>query len=79
MPAVGGHWAGALEWLIASPEIRQGLVRAADGLLTARYGWDRLEASVLGLLRLATAAASLRTSPRPPTLAGLARRLLASP
>jgi glycosyltransferase involved in cell wall biosynthesis len=50
MPAQPGQWAHALERLIDSPSLRAGLVAGADELLLARFSWDRLEASVLGLL-----------------------------
>jgi glycosyltransferase involved in cell wall biosynthesis len=51
MPASPAQWEHALERLVASPGLRAGLVAAADELLAARFGWERLEASVVGLLR----------------------------
>jgi hypothetical protein len=48
--AAAGQWTHLLERLIASQDLRRGIVDAADTMLAARYGWDRLEASVLGLL-----------------------------
>jgi hypothetical protein len=50
MPATPDQWEHALERLIASPGLRAQIVSAADELLAARFGWERLEASVLGLL-----------------------------
>jgi glycosyltransferase involved in cell wall biosynthesis len=50
LPARPDGWAHALERLIASPGLRAGLTAAADQLLAARYGWERLEASVLNLV-----------------------------
>ena len=50
MPAAPGQWEHALDRLVASSGLRAGLVVAADELLLARFGWERLEASVLGLL-----------------------------
>ena len=51
MPATPFQWEHALQRLIGSPALRAGLVAAADELLLARFGWERLEASVLGLLQ----------------------------
>ena len=53
--AAPGQWAQVLERLIEAPDLRRGLVRSADALLRARFGWDRLEASLLGLLARAQA------------------------
>ncbi len=53
--AAPGQWAQVLERLIEAPDLRRGLVRSADALLRARFGWDRLEASLLGLLARAHA------------------------
>ena len=53
--AASGQWAQVLERLIEAPDLRRGLVRSADALLRARLGWDRLEASLLGLLARAHA------------------------
>jgi glycosyltransferase involved in cell wall biosynthesis len=50
MPASPVQWEHALEQLIASPALREGLTGAADRMLAARFGWERLEASVLGLI-----------------------------
>ena len=44
------QWERVLDRLIRSPALRDGLIQSADLLLSARYGWDRLEASVLELL-----------------------------
>jgi hypothetical protein len=52
-PATPAQWTHVLERLIVSPGLRAGLVSAADELLGARFGWERLEASVLDLLRRA--------------------------
>ena len=49
-PARPGQWRHVLERLVEEPARRLALVRSADVLLRARYGWDRLEASLLGLL-----------------------------
>lgn len=46
-------WKHALERLIESAALRADLVSGADRLLRSRFGWERLEASVLGLLRQA--------------------------
>jgi glycosyltransferase involved in cell wall biosynthesis len=48
MPASPLQWEHALERLIASPALRQGMTAAADRLLAARFDWERLETSVLG-------------------------------
>ena len=50
MPADPGQWRYALERLIASSALRQEITASSDRLLRARYGWDRLEASVVGLI-----------------------------
>ena len=50
-----GQWLHVLDGLVRSPAQRRGLVQAADALLGARFGWDRLEASLLGLLERAPA------------------------
>ncbi len=50
MPARDGDWEPVLRRLIGSARVRQALVRRADALLGAQYGWDRLEAQVLGLI-----------------------------
>ena len=47
------QWGQTLTRLITSPVLRQDLVSAADVLLASRFNWERLEASVLGLLRQA--------------------------
>jgi len=53
------QWEHLLGRLITSAPLREGLVAAADQLLLSRYGWDRLEASVLGLVgRVARRTAS---------------------
>ena len=49
-PARSGQWSHALDRLVEMPELRRQLVRSADALLEARFGWLRLEASLLGLL-----------------------------
>ena len=49
-PATRLQWAHALDRLVGSWDLRQGIVESADRLLRARYGWDRLEASVVRLL-----------------------------
>ena len=51
MAASPKQWAHALEGLIRSPDLRRGLIGAADQLLASRFGWERLEASVLALLQ----------------------------
>ncbi len=53
--AAPGQWAQVLERLIEAPDLRRGLVGSADALLRARFGWERLEASLLGLLARAGA------------------------
>ena len=45
-----GQWEHVLNRMIASPDLRDGLVRSADRLLRARFSWRRLESSVLDLL-----------------------------
>ena len=42
-----GQWEHVLNRMIASPDLRDGLVRSADRLLRARFGWSQLESSVL--------------------------------
>ena len=49
-PAAPEQWAHVLERLVDDGALRRTLVRAADELLTAQFGWDRLESSMLGLL-----------------------------
>jgi glycosyltransferase involved in cell wall biosynthesis len=49
------QWSHGLERLIETPDLRHGLISSADALLRARFGWERLEASLLGLLARATA------------------------
>ena len=49
-PAVPGQWAHMLDRLVGEPGLRRSLVASADRLLQARFGWERLEASLLGLL-----------------------------
>ena len=44
------QWTSVLGRLVEAPALRRGLVAAADTLLVAHFGWDRLEASLLGLL-----------------------------
>lgn len=56
-PATADQWDHALDRLAAQPGLRQGMVRSADALLGSRYSWERLEASVLGLLRRAVESA----------------------
>ena len=41
-----GSWEWGLRRLVTEPALRRGMVEAADGLLTARFGWDRLGRSV---------------------------------
>lgn len=54
-----GGWPLALTRLVDQPALRQGLVRAADALLLARFGWDRLESSLIALLDRASALAAV--------------------
>jgi hypothetical protein len=54
-PAAPGQWLHVLQQLVEAPASRRSLVRSADALLGARFGWDRLEASLLGLLERAPA------------------------
>lgn len=61
-PAGPDAWGPALERLLGSAELRAQLVRGADALLAGRYGWDRLEASVLSLLHRASGAARRRAA-----------------
>ena len=49
-PASRGQWSQMLLKLARGAALRRRLVAAADGLLRDRYGWDRLEDSLLGLL-----------------------------
>lgn len=49
-PAAPRQWTQVLGRLADERALRRSLVAAADGLLTARFGWSRLEASLLGLL-----------------------------
>jgi glycosyltransferase involved in cell wall biosynthesis len=49
-PAAPEQWTHMLERLVDQPRLRFALNARADELLAARFGWDRLEASVLGLL-----------------------------
>jgi hypothetical protein len=53
--AAPGQWGAVLERLVETPALRRGLVAAADALLGARFGWERLESSLLGLLERAQA------------------------
>lgn len=55
-PAQPGQWAQTLQRLVETPALRRGLVASADRLLQASFGWDRLEASLIGLLQRAPAA-----------------------
>ena len=50
-----GQWGPVLERLVDAPALRQGLVASADLLLGGRFGWDRIETSLLGLLQRAAA------------------------
>jgi glycosyltransferase involved in cell wall biosynthesis len=50
------QWTSVLGRLVETPPLRRGLVAAADTLLEARFGWERLEASLLGLLERARPA-----------------------
>ena len=54
-PAAPGRWGAVLERLVETPLLRRSLVASADALLVARFGWARLEASLLGLLQRAAA------------------------
>ena len=51
------QWESAMRLLVEQPELRADLVSAADRLLRSSYGWERLEAGVLDLLRRAEDAA----------------------
>lgn len=55
-PATPDQWTHMLERLADEPGLRDELVRRADELLAFRFGWDRLEASVLCLLERASPA-----------------------
>jgi len=44
------QWTAALRRLVASPALRETLVRNADALLTARFGWEGLETRLIGLI-----------------------------
>jgi len=50
LPAAPDGWAQAIGRLIVSPALRERMTEAADRLLTERYDWARLEASVLQAL-----------------------------
>jgi hypothetical protein len=50
LPARPDQWEPAMRRLIEEPELRAGIVSAADRLLRSSYGWARLESSVLALL-----------------------------
>jgi len=52
-----GQWEAGLRELIESPQLRQGLVRSSDNLLERSFGWDRLEAGLLKILRSTSATA----------------------
>jgi hypothetical protein len=54
-PAAPGQWAPMLERLVGEARLRRGLTAAADALLDARFGWERLEDSLLGLVARAAA------------------------
>jgi glycosyltransferase involved in cell wall biosynthesis len=56
-PAGPGQWAHMLQRLADEPLLRGELTARADQLLAARFGWHRLEESVLGLIE--------RAQPRP--------------
>ena len=58
--AAQGQWAHMLERLVDDSGLRRALVRSADELLTARFGWDRLENSLLGMV--ARTAARLKAA-----------------
>jgi hypothetical protein len=45
------QWDSAMRRLIEHPQLRCDIVSRADRLLRSSYGWERLEAGVLGLLR----------------------------
>ena len=53
LPAVDGGWERPLRRAIADARLRAELVASADRLLAARWGWERLESSVIGALRRA--------------------------
>ena len=48
--AAPGQWSHVLQMLVGDASLRRGLISAADGLLRTRFGWERLEDSLLGLL-----------------------------
>lgn len=50
LPARPGQWEAQVGRLARDVELRAAIVSRADALLAARYGWDRLEASVTGLI-----------------------------
>ena len=54
-PAAPGQWGQVLQRLIEAPALRRSLVASADALLAAGFGWERLQASLLGLLQRAAA------------------------
>ena len=51
-PARPEQWEAVLDRLVNSPFLREGLVDAADALLRAQFGWERLEADLMGQLSL---------------------------
>ena len=57
LPAQPDQWESAMRRLIEEPELRTGVVSAADRLLRSSYGWARLESSVLALLGRVTSSA----------------------
>jgi glycosyltransferase involved in cell wall biosynthesis len=54
-PATPGQWELALDRLVDNAALRRALVASADQLLEARFGWTRLEESLLGLVARARA------------------------
>jgi len=50
-----GQWEAALREMIESQRLRAELVRVSDALLARDFAWERLEAGVLKILRLARA------------------------
>ena len=50
-----GQWEAALRDMIESQRLRAELVRVSDALLVRDFSWERLEAGVLKILRLARA------------------------
>jgi glycosyltransferase involved in cell wall biosynthesis len=54
-PAAPGQWGHMLERLVDDAALRRGLVAGADELLQARFGWERLGDSLLGLVARAAA------------------------